>query len=143
MSPDSTPSAYAGRRILEAMEEAHAYADAIFAELTAAAGSTGQVLDFSAGNGAFVRRFAALGRSVDCVEPDTEFRKGLADFATRIYVSIADVDDQSYDFIYTVNVLEHIADLERVCSGLRRVLRPGGTAVRFRAGLRNSLDQPG
>ena len=130
-SPDSDLGVYGGRRILKAMEEARAYADAIFAELRAEAGSTGQILDFGAGSGIFARRFAALSRSIDCIEPDAELRKGLGGFATRIYANIADVDTQSYDFIYAVNVLEHIPDLDGVCSGLRHVLRPGGRLFIF------------
>lgn len=39
------------------------------------------------------------------------------------------IDDQSFDFIYCSNVLEHIEDDRAAMSELHRVLAPGGTAM--------------
>lgn len=38
-------------------------------------------------------------------------------------------DDQSFDFIWALYVLEEVADLERVAREMFRILRPGGTVA--------------
>jgi SAM-dependent methyltransferase len=121
---------FTGRRILEVMHQAVKYSDAIQALIeTAIPKGVIKLLEFGAGDGTFVKRFEAKGFRVDCVEIDDALRAGLnspAKFAT-----IHQVPDASYDFIYTVNVLEHIADLENELRGVRRVLKPGGTLFVF------------
>ena len=37
--------------------------------------------------------------------------------------------DESFDFVYSLNVMEHIPNPERALGEIRRVLRPGGTAL--------------
>ena len=44
--------------------------------MSAAAGRTGKVLDFGVGNGEFVRRFPARGRSIDCADPNSKASQG-------------------------------------------------------------------
>lgn len=38
-------------------------------------------------------------------------------------------EDESFDFIYSLNVMEHIANPERALQEMHRVLRPGGRAL--------------
>ncbi len=49
-------------------------------------------------------------------------------------------DDASFDAVVCVDVLEHVADLDRVLAEVARVLRPGGTFA-FDTINRNSLSR--
>lgn len=121
---------YSGRRILEAMHEAVKYTDAVQAIIeTAIPRGVSRILEFGAGDGVFVKRLEAKGLTVDCVEIDDELRARLGN--RKVYATIQEVPEASYDFICTVNVLEHIRDLPTAIRGLRRVLKPGGTLFVF------------
>ncbi len=39
------------------------------------------------------------------------------------------VPDETFDVIYTVNALDHVADLPIMCDELRRILKPGGFII--------------
>jgi len=121
---------YSGRRILEAMHEAVKYSDAVQAIIeTAIPRGVREILEFGAGDGAFVKRFEARGLTVDSVEIDNQLRAGLG--SRKAYATLQEIPDASYEFIYTVNVLEHIPDLSTAIRGLRRVLKPSGTLFVF------------
>lgn len=127
-----TNAEYTGRRILEAMHEAVHYTGAVSGLIEKAwPKAAGRVLEFGAGDGAFAKQFRAQGADVDCVEIDAGLRAGLRDLGCRTYGDIREVESESYDFIYSVNVLEHIADLESEVKELRRVLRPEGVLFVF------------
>jgi SAM-dependent methyltransferase len=120
-------------RILEAMHEAVRYNASLFdlIKKTKPAGSK-QVLEFGAGDGVFIRKFRDEGIAVEVVERDTKLR-GLLEgrFVCRTYPDTGDVDTDSVDFIYSVNVLEHIENLDRELLELRRVLRRDGSLFVF------------
>jgi SAM-dependent methyltransferase len=123
---------YTGRRILEAMHEAVRYTRAVSGLIEKAWPADAiQVLEFGAGDGAFVKQFRAAGANVDCVEIDRTLRVGLQTLGGRVYGDIREAASESYDFIYSVNVLEHIPDLVREVAELKRVLRPGGVLFVF------------
>jgi SAM-dependent methyltransferase len=88
-------------------------------------------LEFGAGDGAFAKRFQRLGEVVDCVEIDSSLRAGLEKLGMRAYRTAQDVPSASYDFIYSVNVLEHLPDLVTEIAELKRILRPGGVIFVF------------
>jgi SAM-dependent methyltransferase len=123
---------YVGFRILEAMHSAAHYADTIFCDIRAAmpSGAT-RILDFGAGDAAFVDKFRAIGIAVDCVEPDAQLQALLRSKTPRVFSDIAEIDTGAYDFVYTVNVLEHIDAVEQTCAQLHRILRPGGRLFVF------------
>lgn len=127
-----TSLSYPGHRILAAMRSAPRYADAIFRLLRAAVppGSS-RILDFGAGDGMYAERFLREGGRIDCVEPDPANRRSLVALGLSPLETIAALPDDRYDFIYTVNVLEHIRDLDHHVVELRRVLRPGGRLFAF------------
>lgn len=137
ISPSRSEGAYEGRRILEAMHEAVLYTRTIFNLIESIMPASARaVLEFGAGDGAFVKLFHKQGTRVDCVEIDDDLRRELLQLAPRVYGSIREVEDGSCDFIYSVNVLEHIADLGGELDELNRKLRPpaagpGGTVFIF------------
>ena len=116
---------YVGNRILEAMRSGVRYGEAIFTELRRAIPDDAcTILDFGAGTGIFLEKFHAMGTAIDAVEPDEDFQDGLRPLARTVWSDIRHVPNESFDFAYTVNVLEHIVELDEACAHLARVLKP-------------------
>jgi SAM-dependent methyltransferase len=116
---------YAGNRILEAMRSGVRYGEAIFTELCSAVPDDARtILDFGAGAGFFLEKFHVLGAAVDAVEPDEDFQAMLRPLAGTVWSDIRHIPNESFDFAYTVNVLEHIFELDDACAHLARVLKP-------------------
>ena len=84
------------------------------------------ILDFGAGIGTFAEAMRAAGTEPLCVEPDVQQRAELVRLGFRTVAGVADVADESLDYIYSSNVLEHIEDDVQALTDLRRKLRPGG-----------------
>jgi SAM-dependent methyltransferase len=125
-------SCYGGKRILAAMHGAVRYSETIFSEIRAAMPPGAErILDFGAGDRAFVDKFAAHGIVVECVEPDAQLRSSLQASSIKVASDVAELDAATFDFVYTINVLEHIEDIDRACAGLDRVIRPNGTLFVF------------
>lgn len=126
---DSTISghdAYTGVENLEVMAEAVNY-NSYLVELVVGGGATGRrVIDFGAGAGTFAMPVAAAGFEVTCIEPDTHLRSILARNGLAATGDIVEVPDESADYVYTLNVLEHIEDDMAAIGELFRVLGPGG-----------------
>lgn len=123
---------YTGRRILEAMHSATLYGDTIFNMLRSAKPHTRRpILDFGAGDGLFARKFLRLGIAVDCVEPDRGLRAGLVKDTHYVHSDIRGVSAGRYDFIYSINVLEHITHLDAALTELFRVAAPDGKLFIF------------
>jgi SAM-dependent methyltransferase len=123
-SPPDAAQRYQGHRILEAMHSAQLYAEAVFEEIRAVCPATAHdLLDFGAGDGVFLEKFIASNCHVDCVEPDPSLRQRLLQQGATVYSDVTSVRAGSYDFIYTVNVLEHIKALDETLVRIRRVMR--------------------
>jgi putative flippase GtrA/SAM-dependent methyltransferase len=126
------PSSYAGHRILEAMRSAPHYADAIYAYARFASPPVeGPILDFGAGDGFFAERFLRDGVDVECVEPDCANQAALRDRVRTVVADVGPLASDRYTFAYTINVLEHLHELDRYLAELYRVLRPGGCLFVF------------
>ena len=123
---------YSGLRILESMHEAVNYNQTVFDMVRQARpAACKRTLEFGAGDGAFARKFAQEGEPVDCMEIDPGLREVLRQSATRVYADMAAVEAEQYDFLYSINVIEHIADRDEALAHLYRVVRPGGTIFIF------------
>ena len=127
-----TETEYSGHRILEAMRSASRYTDAVYAMARAQVGSgEKQIVEFGAGDGAFVERFRNDGFSVLCVEPDKRNQEALRSLGVCVVADVADFPDASCSYIYTINALEHLADIDGSLFEIHRVLRPGGALFVF------------
>jgi len=89
------------------------------------------ILEFGAGDGAFARKFAEQGTRIDCVEIDGDLREIVRKAAASVYADIGAVESSRYDFVYSINVIEHISDLDQTLIELYRVVRPGGRIFIF------------
>ena len=121
-APDNS---YSGRDNLEAMKEATRY-NAFLVNLIRSHAAGKRVLDHGAGAGTFARPVAAGGANVVCMEPDDGLRDELAQSGLEVTASLADIEEGSVDYAYTLNVLEHIRDDGQAITELYRCLKPGG-----------------
>jgi SAM-dependent methyltransferase len=117
---------YEGAVNLTAMEAAVRYNAFLADRVEAAARGARSCLDFGAGLGTFARLLRQRGMDVGCVEPDPELAASLTRSAFSVHESLSAIPNESIPFIYSLNVLEHIADDVGTLAALRRCLVPGG-----------------
>jgi hypothetical protein len=117
---------YGGQRILGAMRNAPRYTDVVYARTKAACVNCQRpILEFGAGDGAFVERFLRDGMMVECVEPDAYNQAALRRLGVRVVDSLNEVATAQFEFAYTINVLEHLAELDHCLAELHRVCPNG------------------
>jgi SAM-dependent methyltransferase len=117
---------YTGVDNLEVMEEALNYNTFLQELVMAWARPDSTLIDFGAGTGLLARPLKAAGYNVICVERDPSLRARLRRVGLAVQPSLDEIPSGSVDFIYTVNVLEHIIDDAGTVAELRERLRPGG-----------------
>jgi SAM-dependent methyltransferase len=117
---------YTGISNLEVMREAENYNRFLIDLVLSEARVGDAIVDFGAGAGTFALPVAASGKQVTCVEPDATLSQHLSDQGLTVLPDLDRVGDQSVDYIYSLNVLEHIADDAAITRLWYRKLRPGG-----------------
>jgi SAM-dependent methyltransferase len=117
---------YSGVDNLDVMMEAKNYNRHLVQLITSYAKSTRSLVDFGAGSGTFARAISEQGYEVVCVEPDSYLRKKLTSEGLTVHSDIAELPKMASDFIYTLNVLEHIENDHQALLQLFATLRPGG-----------------
>ena len=92
------------------MAEAVNYNNFLVALIRKNAKKSDRILDIGAGIGTFAIPLAKEGYLVHCVEPDAPLALSIAAAGLPVSRSVVDIADDSLDFIYSMNVLEHIED---------------------------------
>jgi SAM-dependent methyltransferase len=118
--------AYSGVENLEVMQEAVNYNRYLLDTVRRSAPPQGRILDFGAGSGQFAAPLAALGLDITAVEPDPLLQRRLAEKSIRAVPAIEQLPDASFEYIYTLNVLEHIDDDLGALRQLRAKLKAQG-----------------
>ena len=120
---------YSGIEALESMASAHNYNRHLDQLIARAAGIRKIMLDFGAGDGLHARALAEQSYSVSCVEPDAELQSRLVAAGLTVHNTLEEVNDGSIEFIYSLNVLEHIVDDEAVLRLMFRKLTSDGALL--------------
>jgi len=118
--------AYSGVDNLEVMQEAVNYNRYLLETVRRYAPATGKVLDFGAGGGQFAAPLAELGMDITALEPDPLLQQRLRARGLHAVGSTRDVPDGSFDYIYSLNVLEHIEDDTAALRSLHAKLSASG-----------------
>lgn len=117
---------HSGGENLEVMREAHKYNRFLRVLIREHAGSAKTALDFGAGIGTFSNSVELPPQQIHCVEPDVASQGHLSVKNFRAHSDIKEVEDCSIDYVFSLNVLEHIEDDAAAMNELYRVIKPGG-----------------
>jgi SAM-dependent methyltransferase len=119
-------SDYSGTENLEVMADAVKYNAFLVSLIQEEIKPGQQVVDFGAGIGTFAQTIASAGHAVHCIEPDPAQLNRILALGLPASPNLATFNDETIDFLYTLNVLEHIendVDELRVC---HQKIKPGG-----------------
>jgi 2-polyprenyl-3-methyl-5-hydroxy-6-metoxy-1,4-benzoquinol methylase len=116
---------YTGRDNLEVMQEAIKYNKYLMELILDYAKDGDLIVDFGAGCGTFSFPVASAGYCVTCVETDPVLAASLESQGMTVLSDLNQAEDESIDYIYALNVLEHIEDDTGVVALWYRKLRPG------------------
>ena len=122
---------YCGEDNLEVMNAAKKYNDFLTSLIVfACPDKSKKIVDFGAGNGLFAKALRNLGhKDVLCVEPADGLFDELRNEGFSCVRNISEVAAGSADFLYCLNVLEHIEDDKQAEREIYRCLRKGGCAL--------------
>ncbi|KAA6302706.1 MAG: Ubiquinone biosynthesis O-methyltransferase [Candidatus Ordinivivax streblomastigis] len=124
---------YVGAETLEIMagaEKYNAYLERLVLKYIES-GKSGNitVLDIGAGIGTFAKKISAKGYQVHCIEPDLQQSEQIKELGLLVDTSIENIDNNSVDFIYSLNVLEHIENDEEIFKVWTGKLKQGGSIL--------------
>jgi SAM-dependent methyltransferase len=117
---------YSGADVLETLDRATNYNSLLLDLILDISGDCSRMLDFGAGIGTFAKLLRNRGVDVVCVEPDALLANRLVRDGFLTFNDLNEVSDGSFDFIFTLNVLEHIEDDQTSLCGLAAKLARGG-----------------
>lgn len=124
-----TDQPYTGSDVLEFLKEAKNYNQSLVKLITNHF-KTGLALDFGAGLGTFTQLIQNETRRIECVELDNEQRGILSAAGFTAFKDISETP-HTYNFIYSLNVLEHIEEDSVAAANLVGRLNPGGMILIF------------
>ncbi|GAB4512392.1 MAG: class I SAM-dependent methyltransferase [Roseibium sp.] len=87
------------------------------------------IADFGCGDGAFLHAVRDRTRSCCGIELQRDYVAALNGAGIACHTSLEPLGDDSLDTVVSFHVLEHLPDPLAVLKDLRRVLKPGGTAI--------------
>lgn len=122
---------YTGVENLEVMREAVRYNAWLVDLVRSHAPAGGRVLDFGAGSGTFSVPLLRAGLNLTCLEPDRGLREMLPAQGLAAVASLEELGDGAFDYVYSLNVLEHIRDDQETLRELCVKLRPGGSLLLY------------
>ena len=119
-------SSYTGTDNLEIMADAVNYNNYLMSLILARISPGVKVLDIGAGIGTFAKRLHDEGYDVHCFEPDLIQSEIIKSNGLPVARSMEEIESSSLDFIYSLNVLEHIEDDVDALRQWFTLLKPGG-----------------
>lgn len=119
-------SEYTGTDNLEVMAEAVNYNRFLLSLICGQLRQGLRVLDIGAGIGTFAKALHDEGHDVLCFEPDARQADHLRSLGLPVIKALEDLQPASLDFIYSLNVLEHIEDDLNTLRQWFHLLKPDG-----------------
>lgn len=120
-------TAYQGSDELVILEELRNYNSSICKKIAKHISSPNKtVIDFGAGRGTLAKILRNGGFDINCVEIDPNLQSELRSNHFKTYSQLSDLQDQSCDFVYSSNVLEHIEDDREALLSIFQKLKPSG-----------------
>ena len=138
------PPEYTGVDVLEALEEATNYNALLVDLVLRSADGRRRMLDFGTGIGTFAKLLRSQGIDIVCVEIDPYLASALARDGFPTFRSLDEVPNRSFEFIFALNVLEHIEDDRAVLKLLEAKLTKNGRMLAYVPAFRclwTSLDE--
>lgn len=120
---------YTGVLELEVMLLAKNYNNYLLRLVLKSAGNVNDIIDFGAGTGTFALELRDLGKNVTCIESDLQLQQRLQTNNFVVFANFDQILPESVDYIYSLNVFEHIEDDQSVMNELYARLKPGGKAL--------------
>jgi SAM-dependent methyltransferase len=118
---------YRGHDILDLLKDARNYNSWLVDQvITAAPPRAAKIVDLGAGRGTFAEMLRVRGLDVRCVEPDAENQVVLREIGFQVATGLEEHEPGSCDYIYTLNVLEHVPEDEALVRVAFSRLRNGG-----------------
>lgn len=122
---------YSGTDNLEIMSDAVNY-NAFLLEQLLNQLQTGDIaMDFGAGLGTFAEKLHGLGFAVTCLEPDLRQAAMITEKGLKVVTDLDEIPDASLDFVYSLNVLEHLEDDVGALRNLYRKIKSGGRILLY------------
>jgi SAM-dependent methyltransferase len=129
-SPPSTshfPFQFRGHDILDLLREARNYNRWLTNKIIAGKPlRAAKIADLGAGRGTLAEMLRARGLGISCVEPDPENQAVLRRLGFQVHSTMEEYELGSLDYVYTLNVLEHVNDDEALVRVAFSRLRRGG-----------------
>ena len=137
LQPSSSPTAsssfqYRGHDILDLLKAARNY-NGWLTDLVIAAKPEGatKIVEVGAGRGTVAEMLRARGLEIDCIEPDPENQIVLRERGFSVHPAMDEEKPDSIDYVYTLNVLEHVPADEELVRAIFSRLRKGGRLFIF------------
>lgn len=131
-STAGSPFRYRGQDVLDLLKGARNYNRWLTNQVIAAKPpQAAKIADLGAGRGTFAEMLRARGLAIDCVEPDPENQAILRELGFPVQTTIDEQEAESIDYVYTLNVLEHVPEDEKLVRAVFSRLRPGGRLFIF------------
>jgi SAM-dependent methyltransferase len=90
-----------------------------------------KIVDLGAGRGTFAEMLRARGLKIECVEPDPANQVKLHELGFPVQAGMEECEPESIDYVYTLNVLEHVPDDKALVGEVFSRLRSGGRLFIF------------
>ena len=124
--PTDAEFKYSGADNLEIMLDAVRYNAFLADEVLSHSNGARCALDIGSGTGTFAQMVRSRGLEVTCLEPDNRLRCELERQGFACFADLAQIPAQTFDYVFSLNVFEHIEDDAQAAREALRILKPGG-----------------